>query len=150
MEYDVVIDKTPINLILEETYISLTETEDNTIINIDENQKDVNVIENSIVIISSDNITVSTPTNLTGILKGNGINISIANPSVDYQLPLTSSELTSIQNLSGTNTGDENKFTIESKLGITDSEINAITNLSGTNTGDETNSSLKLKLGITN
>lgn len=76
---------------------------------------------------------VHTDNNLTNTLK--------SNYDTAYTNNHTHSNSIAINNVSGTNTGDETQSTILSKLGI-------IT-LSGTNTGDETTSSIKSKLGIT-
>ncbi len=53
----------------------------------------------------------------------------------------THSNGTALDNVSGTNTGDETASTIKTKLGIT--------TLSGSNTGDETASTIRTKLGVT-
>ena len=68
------------------------------------------------------------------------ISISAATDSVAGSM--SAADKTKLDAISGTNTGDETKLTIESKLGITNTEVTAITNLSGTNTGDQTLSGL--------
>ena len=50
------------------------------------------------------------------------------------------SNISALENVAGTNTGDETVTTIKTKLGIT--------TLSGSNTGDETKAGLITKLGI--
>jgi hypothetical protein len=54
---------------------------------------------------------------------------------------ITSTDITNLSHLSGSNSGDETATTIKTKLGIT--------TLSGSNTGDETATTIKTKLGIT-
>ncbi|MBV5327194.1 MAG: hypothetical protein JZU65_06070 [Chlorobium sp.] len=74
------------------------------------------------------------------------------------------SNKSALDNVSGTNTGDETTETIKTKLGISilsgdntgDQDVSAMTHsnraaldsISGTNTGDETASTIKTKLGI--
>jgi len=51
---------------------------------------------------------------------------------------VSSGNITALQALSGTNTGDETASSIESKLSVSAGNITALSNLSGTNTGDQT------------
>ena len=55
---------------------------------------------------------------------------------------MSSGNITALQALSGTNTGDETASSIESKLSVSAGNITALSNLSGTNTGDQTLSGL--------
>ena len=60
-----------------------------------------------------------------------------------------SDSISTLANLSGSNTGDETASSIETKLGVSATNVTALSNLTGTNSGDETATTIKTKLSIT-
>jgi len=77
--------------------------------------------------------------NATSIWKNKSVTTADISDSTNKRY-VTDTNLTTIGNTSGTNTGDETGSTIRTKLGIT--------TLSGSNTGDETSSTIASKIGF--